>query len=81
MYMQQWTKIEQRGTWPKARGAHAACCLGYGQLHQQLLVSGGVDNEQVTLNDVWLLDVSSGKWKEVRKVKKNQVSTVCLLVD
>ena len=50
------------------RELHAACCLNYGDEHPKLLVTGGLDNNKNTLKDAWILDVNSGKWKEVREV-------------
>ena len=49
---------------PEARDDHAAVCLGYGGDHPQLLVTGGYGGG--VLSDVWLLDVQSGRWREVR---------------
>ena len=50
---------------PKGRYEHAAVCLGYGGDYPQLLVTGGFGRGSV-LSDVWLLDVQSGRWREVR---------------
>ena len=64
---QEWTKLERpEGTpWPVERSSHAACCLNYGEEYPQLLVTGGVDKNATTLWDVWILDVNSGRWREV----------------
>ena len=35
-------------------------------LHPQLLVIGGVDAGLKILSDAWMLDVQSGRWREVR---------------
>ena len=51
--------------WPVERASHAAICLNYGEEHPQLLVTGGVDNNGNTLGDAWILDVKSGRWREV----------------
>ena len=51
---------------PVERSAHAAVCLGYGEDHSQLLVTGGLDAGNKVLSDAWMLDVQSGKWREVR---------------
>ena len=60
---QEWTKLEKLGgaPWPIERTAHAACCLNYGEL----LVTGGLDKNGTTLQDAWILDVKSGRWREV----------------
>ena len=47
------------------RLSHAACCLNYGEEHPQLLVSGGLDEDDNTLRNLWVLDVEAGTWKEV----------------
>ena len=51
---------------PPKRAYHAACCLNYGEDHPKLLVSGGVDEDDDVLGDMWILDVNSGRWTEVR---------------
>ena len=67
--MQEITKIEsvQGEPWPVGRLGHAACCLNHGEGHPKLLVSGGVDKENKVLGDMWVLDIDSCKWTEVRK--------------
>ena len=64
---QKWTKLEkpEGAPWPVERAGHAACCLNYGEEHPQLLVTGGCDNNDTTLRDAWILDVKSGRWREV----------------
>ena len=64
---QEWIKLERpRGaTWPVERSAHAACCLNYGEDQPQLLVTGGVDKNGTTLQDAWILNVKSGRWRRV----------------
>ena len=50
-----------------ARVGHAAVCLGYGGDHSHLLVIGGGNEELKTVpGDAWMLDIQSGKWKEVQ---------------
>ncbi len=44
---------------------HVATCLGHGGDHPQLLVTGGSRDGRVTLSDAWILDVQSGRWREV----------------
>ena len=65
--MQHWSKLEhpEGEPWPVGRARHAAVCLGYGGDHPQLLVTGGKDAVRKVLSDAWLLDVKSGKWREV----------------
>ena len=64
---QEWTKLERPmgAPWPMERDAHAACCLNCGEEHPQLLVTGGVDKNGTTLQDAWILDVKSGRWRRV----------------
>ena len=64
---QEWTKLERAegAPWPAERSSHAACCLNYGQDHPQVLVTGGADKNGNALSDMWILDVQSGRWREV----------------
>ena len=50
---------------PVKRGYHGACCLNYGEDHPKVLISGGLDEDDNVLGDMWILDVNSGKWREV----------------
>ena len=62
IFMQHWSKLEIQGeSCPVERCDHAAVCLGYGGDHPQLLVTGGY----AYLSDVCLLDLESGRWREV----------------
>ena len=56
----------QGDQWPEARFGHAACTLNYGEDHPILLISGGLDKDHKVLGDMWIFDVDSGKWTEVR---------------
>ena len=58
------------------RDGHAAACLGFGGDHPHLLVTGGEDDDDNTLSDVWTLDIESRRWREVRGV----VSDDCYVV-
>ena len=51
---------------PVERDYHGACCLNYGEDNPKLLISGGADEGYNVLGDMWILDVNSGKWTEVR---------------
>ena len=65
--VQHWSKVEREvEPRPEARSAHPTICLGYGGDHPHLLVLGGYGDGLRTLYDVWLLDIQSMKWKEVR---------------
>ena len=65
--MQHWSKVEHPAGEPRPveRSRHAAACVGYGEDCPQLLIIGGFSFNNVALNDVWLLDVESGHWREV----------------
>ena len=52
--------------WPAGRFSHAACCLNYGEDHPKVLLSGGIGKDLQVLGDMWMLDVESCKWTEVR---------------
>ena len=41
-------------------------CLGFEMDHPQVLVMGGMDRNGEVCSDMWLLDVVSGRWSEVR---------------
>ena len=62
---------------PVARDGHAAVCLNYGGDHPQLLVTGGRGADGKVLNDAWMLDVQSGRWREVRVYACRLVGVVC----
>ena len=64
---QEWTKLERfdGAPWPMERKDHAACCLSYKGEHPQLLVTWGAVKSDIILSDGWILDVKSGKWREV----------------
>ena len=48
------------------RDGHATVCLDYGGVRPQLVVTeGDVGSICNALNDVWIMDVQSGMWKEV----------------
>ena len=56
----------QGDQWPEARYGHSACCVNYGEEHPTVLVSGGLGEGDKILRDIWILNVDSGKWTEVR---------------
>ena len=61
----------EEGPCPVGRDGHATVCLGYGGHHPQLLVAGGVDDDKDVLGDVWIFDVESRRWREVRHLIYN----------
>ena len=65
--------------WPVERSGHAACCLNYGEEHPQLLVTGGLDKNGKTLQDAWILDIKSGRWREVSSDESHHECVVQLL--
>ena len=68
IFMQHWSKLDHHEgePCPVARDLHAAVCLDYGGNHPQLLVTGGRGAGDKVLSDAWMLDVQSGRWREVR---------------
>lgn len=62
--MQHWSKIEG-DLHPMGRSGHAAVCLNYGN-HPQVLITGGRDQDDNFLDDLWMLDVETGRWSKVR---------------
>ena len=66
--MQHWRNLEHHvgEPCPVERSAHAAVCLGYGGDRPQLLITGGKGVSNKILKDAWILDMQSGKWREVR---------------
>ena len=68
IFVQHWTRVDiQEGeSCPVGRNDHAAVCLGYGGDLPQLLITGGIDEGYKVLSDSWILDLQSGRWKEVR---------------
>ena len=69
LQMQHWSKLAHHAgeSYPVGRSVHATVCLGYGGDQPQLLVTGGVDGGNNILSDVWLLDVETRRWREVRE--------------
>ena len=53
------------GDTPTMRSLHAAACIEHGGDRPQLVISGGVGAGDKVLNDVWIMDVQSGRWKKV----------------
>ena len=61
----------QGDQWPEARSNHSACVLNYGEDCPTLLVFGGEGKGSKVLGHMWILDVDSGKWTEVRMLVYN----------
>ena len=61
-------------------------CLNYGRDNPQLLVTGGWDDDMNILSDAWILDIESGRWREVRGINNYHngysimISIWCVLV-
>ena len=49
---------------PAGRSSHAAVCLQYGD-QPQLLISGGIGEQDEFLEDAWVLDVATKSWTQV----------------
>lgn len=65
---QHWSKLDYQkgGPHPAKRSHHGSVCLGYGGDHPQLLVTGGWGDDEEILSDMWILDLHSQMWREVR---------------
>ena len=50
---------------PTSRTLHAAACIEHGGDRPQLVITGGRDAGDKVLNDVWIMDVQSGRWNKV----------------
>ena len=57
--------IQEGESCPVGRSRHAAVCLGYGGDHSRLLITGGLSVGNKVLSDSWILDLQSGRWREV----------------
>ena len=55
---------------PVRRREHAAVCLVCDD-GPTLLITGGIDKDDKVLDDVWLLDMKSGRWREVSSLPSN----------
>ena len=66
IFMQHWRKLDNVGEpCPVERYGHAAVCLNYGEDQPQIFISGGIDDDINVFSDGWILDVQSGRWREV----------------
>ena len=62
------------GTRPPKRSSHAAVCLGSWGSHPQLLImEGRNDQEYNSMDDMWMLDLTSWRWTEVEQDSKIQL--------
>ena len=52
---------------PSARDGHSACTIERAP-RPLLLITGGWDASDHALSDLWLLDINSGLWKQVKPV-------------
>ena len=64
--LQFWRKLDhaQGGPKPVGRSGHAAVCLESAE-GSSLLITGGKDKDNNVLDDIWVLDLQSDRWKEV----------------
>ena len=79
-YFQTWRKHEEGDPWPGLRWRHIAACLGYGQQHQRLLISGG-GGVDVRYDDMWLMDTQSGRMEKVRMNLEKWSCSFCLGIE
>ena len=73
MLLQNWRRLNRSegGPWPEEREWHAACCLNYGEQFPQILMTGGLDKQNKSLADVWILDIERENWTKVRRYLVN----------
>ena len=66
-HFQHWSKLvhKEGEPCPVARDSHASVCLSYGGDHPELLITGGIDDNDKVLSDMWILNLQSGRWREV----------------
>ncbi len=78
LLLQTWRLVpcKPNSQWPEIRTGHMATCLGYGGHHKYLLISGGVGSSLGALHDLWLLDLQSGLWEQVRTTCYDLVARV-----
>ncbi len=78
LLLQTWRLVSCKSSnqCPEGRHGHIATCLGYGGQHKYLLISGGFDSSYKTLHDLWLLDLQSGLWEQVRTTCYDLVARV-----
>ena len=67
------------GDTPTTRTLHAAACIEHGGDRPQLVITGGQDTSNKVLNDVWIMDVQSGRWKKVIHAPaiNEKVNSIC----
>ena len=63
--LQLFRRLAQTGPWLEKRSSHGACVLNYDQKFPQLLVFGGLDVDNKTNGDMWLLSVNHGTWTRI----------------
>ena len=77
IFMQNWSKMDKHvgESSPVGRYGHAAVCLNYGEDQPQIFIFGGYDGGK-RLNDGWILDVQSERWRGV-----SSLLTCCTVCD
>ena len=69
-FIKYWEKHPQSG--PEVSTGHVVVCLGLDSDHAQLLLL-----DHVKHTSPWLLDVSTWKWMEIKKVSDSIVLKLC----
>ena len=60
---------------------HIAACLGDGGQHKTVLINGGYDDgDDITHDDMWLLDPRSGIMEKVRYHDSSLNFSCCILL-
>ena len=78
---QTWRQHKEGDAWPGRRSSHISACLGYGEQHQRLLISGGDSGVSVRYDDVWLMNPQSGRMEKVRMNLEKWSCSFCLGIE
>jgi Rab9 effector protein with kelch motifs len=65
---EEWKKLEITGAKPSPRSGHAACILD-----SKMYVFGGISEENIRLNDLWVCNLDSSQWEEIKCEKPPKV--------
>ena len=77
---QTWRQHKEGDPWPERMSGHIAACLGYGEQHQRLLISGGY-GVGVRYDYLWLMDPQSGRMEKVKMNLEKWSCSFCLGIE
>ena len=58
---EEWKKIEITGNKPCPRSGHAACVI-----NSKMYMFGGISEENARLNDLWVCNLETPQWEEIK---------------